>query len=283
MDQPPTLLLRLSMPKKRENKFSDKLKQSWMSFEGTNSAGSKQLQMSQTSLTSGLVSQTKLGATLLPPISKKSTPNLLDRILDSQIIVTPKAPLLNQLSSPEPHESTLEKKSTTSLNASQEMEILMTTNLHNQSVERNELKKVKCHGTNLEHINVQAAPKPVQPSGSLVMISLEPNHSFMLPQDYLMEYHPHNGIESSKGSQLISIRSSSPCTVSNLMMREKVAWESLKLSLQWLRQIDKSRQGLSGQLLSDRPHKQLFSSSLIAGRSRVCTASTLVPLHCQTA
>jgi hypothetical protein len=63
--------------------------------------------------------------------------------------------------------------------------------------------------------------------------SQEPNPSYVLHTTCQMEYLPPNGTISSEENQLISTRYSPPCTLSNLMMRERATWETLRSYLQW--------------------------------------------------
>lgn len=83
-----------------------------------------------------------------------------------------------------------------------------------------------------------------------------------------------NGAESSKVSQLISTRSSPPCTLSSLMKRERDAWATLKSYLPQQNLNVKSSLEWSGPWLSEGWRKRSFSSSPTEGRNYTSMQTT---------
>ena len=88
--------------------------------------------------------------------------------------------------------------------------------------------------------------RPAELSNNLAKTSLVQSPSYKLPIISQKEYHPPNGIGYSEGSPLTSTRSS-PCTLFNLMMRERAAWVTLKSCWQSPSPNAISKLGPSGQ------------------------------------
>jgi hypothetical protein len=115
--------------------------------------------------------------------------------------------------------------------------------------EENKPGKKICHGTHLhlsqpEEVFVSEHVTPCDVSAKTFQ---EPSPSFVLPITYQMEFQPPNGIESSVVNPSTLTKSSPQCTLSTLMKRERVAWATLKSSLQFPKQNAKSELVLNGQ------------------------------------
>jgi hypothetical protein len=131
--------------------------------------------------------------------------------------------------------------------------------------EENEPGKKICLGTHLHHSQPEEmfVSKHVTPYNISAKTFQEPSLSFISPITYQIEFQPPNGIESSVVNLSTLTRSSPQCTLSTLMKRERVAWATLKLSLQFLKQNTKSKPMLNGQPPFEDCQKQSPSFSPI--------------------
>ena len=153
-------------------------------------------------------------------------------------------------------------------------ELRMNKRKKSQHQEERELEKKTCHG--IHHLPSQPGEKfvskHIKPFRSSAKTSQKQNLSYELHITSQIEFLHPNGIKSSEESQSTSTRSSPPCTMLNLMMRERAAWETLKLCLQSLNPNVKSKLEQSGQqpftdyqelLLSFSPIKKMSLGSMV--------------------
>ena len=130
-------------------------------------------------------------------------------------------------------------------------------------------RRTKCLGTALQIVPLEGAAvsKLVKPCDSLVRTCQESDHSYGLPIISPTAYHPHSGTDYSKVNPSTLTKSSRQCILSNLMKREKEAWEQLRSYLRWQSPNDKSEQGLSGPQHLEDCRRQSRSFSPTEGRS----------------
>ena len=84
------------------------------------------------------------------------------------------------------------------------------------------------------------ARKPVGYSNPTIKTFPNPNFSSKLLQIHQLEFPLHNGNVSLEEMQLTSTKSSHPYTMSSLMKREQVTWETQKLCLEFLKARNRS-------------------------------------------
>ena len=118
-----------------------------------------------------------------------------------------------------------------------------------------------------------AASRPVELYSNSVKTFRESNHSYESLMASPRESHPLNGTGSYEENLSTSTRSSPPCTLSNLMKRERDAWEQLRLYLPSQNPNARSEQALNGLQPSDECQRQSSSFSLTEGKNYTTTPS----------
>ena len=136
--------------------------------------------------------------------------------------------------------------------------------------------RMKCLGTTplLAQLGEPAVSKPVKLCYNSAKTYQESNHSFELLTIFLKESPLPSGIDYSVENPSTSIKSSLPCTLSNLMKRERDAWDQLKSCLQQPSPSDRSKLELNVHQLSGECRKELPFSSLTIGRNSLSMPST---------
>jgi hypothetical protein len=116
-------------------------------------------------------------------------------------------------------------------------------------------------------LSTPAAKKPVGYSEYTTETSPKPSFSSKSLTTHHPEFHHHSGNESSKETQLTSIKSSPPSTILSLMRKERVAWETRKSLLESLNQKSESRPPQNGLPPGEELLRQSVSLSPIAERN----------------
>jgi hypothetical protein len=196
--------------------------------------------MLSTSSINGPMSPMEIGNEPSTPTWPNSTPVLLTRM---GMTLEKPLNLLDQISPINKDTRTIN----TSLITCPEQRI--TKRKMNQCPEEREPEKKICLGTHqltnqLEETYVSG---PAKPSNNLAKTSQDLNPYCVSPLTSWIEYPHPNGITSLEENPSTSIKSSLSCTLSNLMMRERATWETLKLCLQSQNPNAKSKLEQSGQ------------------------------------
>ena len=264
--KPPNLQSRLTSPPlgKRRRESSNESSERWRSTERENTPVSKRRRTSPTNWASGSAHQTRRRGKRLIRTLQKSTPSLLSRMKSDP---TPEPPpsLLARLtlldSDPMRRGSgTKSRNSWIRYPEKLSMETLMDTNSDLSQYGR-ELERRTCLGSTPPSTlaGELAALKPVEPCLNSVKTFRELDPSYVLPTASPRESPQLNGTESYEENLLISTRSSPPCTLSNLMKRERDAWEQLRLYLLWQNPNARSRRVPNGRQPSDELSRTVFS------------------------
>ena len=271
VESPPKLLSRLTTapPRKRKRESSNELSKRWTSSGRESAPVSRYHHASPTNWRNGREHQTKIRGKPSTHTWPRSTPSLLSRMRTDQ---TPeKRPhLWERLSSPPSNnqpENESERRSRSSWIRYPEMN-LKEKRLNSESYEREPRKKT-CLGIapHPAHPEGVAVSKPAESYFSSARTYQELNPSYELPTTFPKESPPHNGTESLKASQSISTKSSPPCTLSNLMKRERDAWDELRSFLPSQNPNDRSKREANGLRPSEGCLKQSHSFSPTGGRN----------------
>jgi hypothetical protein len=210
---------------------------------------------------------------LLTPISPKSSPSNLTStspedltIQDLETRITP--PTLSRLSPSEP-----QRKHMTTSNQNQ------TKMMINFPRDRNSSNQT-CLGspkptTPSPSIATPVAKKPVGYSKHLTKTSPKPNSLSRSLQIHQLESPHLNGNESSKETQSTSTKSSRPYTMLSLMKRERVAWETRRSCLEFLRAKNESLPPQSGLLPGEELQRPLDLPFPIEKKNLLNTENTL--------
>jgi hypothetical protein len=264
LQDPPELLQRMlktPLKRKREVEF---LPDSDKSSKSTRKESLPDIKRCRTSLknwTSGSESVTKKGKEHLLHTKPRSWPSSQHPRKDSQPHSPPRS-LLERIS-PNLHlQEEPEVRLKTSSVELQKGELRMTKKSPGWRSDASERRT--CLGTTLDPClhDVQAALKPVDPSERSVRICPELDLSCEWHTNSPKEFRLPSGTESSRENPSTLIKYCRPCTLSNLMKREKDAWEALKLFLPFPSLSAMSEQVRSGPQHSGEWPTESSSSSL---------------------
>ena len=269
-EKPPSLLSRLSTPplKEQKSESSNELNEKWKSSEREDVLASKHQHASRASLRSGKEHQKGKRGKHMTLTSLKSTPSLLSRMRVNQLSEEPPS-LWKRLSSPSNNHQRNESETKLRNSWARSLKEKKTKKrVSDESYEREPRKKT-CLGTTprLDLLEEAAVSKRAESCSNSAKICQESNHSSESLTISLRESPPPSGTAFSEVNQSISTKSSPPCTLSNLMRRERDAWDELRSYLPWQSQSGRSKREVNGLQPSGGCRKQLFSSSLTEERS----------------
>ena len=275
--KPPNLLTRLSTPplRKRKGELLSESSERWISSGRESIPDSKRPRVSPTSWENGQERQIRRKEKRLTLTSPKSTPSLLSRMRTDPQREKP-LPLLERLTDPisAPLENGSETRLRTSWIRSLEenpREMTMSPEFHG-----NEQEKTRCLGLAPPSAQREepAASRLVELSSSSAKTYQELRPSCELPATSLKASLQPNGTEFFEANPSTSIKSSHQCTLSNLMRRERAAWEELKLFSPWQNRSDKSGLDQNGRQPLDECQKRSLSFSPTEGRNYTTTQNT---------
>ena len=269
MESPPKLLARMTTPppRKRRRRPSNKSSERWRHLERESTPVSKRQHESPTSWTSGLEHQKRIKGKPSTHTLQRSTPSLLSRMKSGQ---QPGEPHLLEQFPPLSHERRGRGSERRSMSfwTRYPGKSLKGTKSSSELSERGPRKRI-CLGIaqTPDHLGEEAASKPAESSSSSAKIYPGSNHFCESLTTSQRESLPLNGIESSEANQLISTKSSLPCTLSRLMKRERDAWEVLRSYLPRQNPNDRSRQGEIGPQRTGECPRRSRSFSPTVGRN----------------
>ena len=276
-ENPPELLSRLTTPppRKRKRGSSSDSNGRWISSGRENTPDSKRLHALPANWEDGKGYQTKKEGEHSTPTLPRSTRSLLSRM---RVVRTPerRPRLWERLTSSNSSQRRKgsEKRLKSSWTKYPEM-ISKERRLSNESHERGPKRKT-CPGM----APLQRPPEEVaasqlaKPCSSSAKTYQELRPSCELPATSLKASLQPNGTEFFEANPSTSIKSSHQCTLSNLMRRERAAWEELKLFSPWQNRSDKSGLDQNGRQPLDECQKRSLSFSPTGGRNYTTTQNT---------
>ena len=271
-ESPPKLLSRLSTlpPRKRKRESLDESSERWTSSERESAPASRQHHELPKNWRNGKEHQIEIRGRHLTRTSTRSTPSLLSRMKTDR---TPEKRLhlweCLSLPSNNQRRNGSGKRSKNSWSRYPEGNLKeREKRLSDGSFER-EPKKKTCPGIMSlpAHLEGAVVSKPAGSYSSSAKTCQESSPSCESPTTSRKESPLHNGNEFSKASQSTLTKSSLPCTLSNLMKRERDAWDELRSYLPWQNLNVRSEREASGHQPSGGCPEQLSSFSNTGGRN----------------